>query len=221
MVRARANTGTVYSVAMPRDSPAIRAGTIGLAAAATIAAAGLVASSLGIFGRIDEPRRITYFVATGSASQGYQDSDRDLATWALRAWQNASRGRLLFEAVDESQAQIHIRWSTGDAGYGRTRRHQSGDGAVRATVFVAVDVAAMGPGIARVVREDPLMREVIVFLTCLHEIGHAIGRPHSDDAHDVMYDFALGGDVREYFLRYRGQVSTRGDLARVEWVGEL
>jgi hypothetical protein len=201
---------------MPRDSRSTRATTVGLVTAAALGAIALVASGglmPGVLGLSGAPQRVSYFIAAGEASAGYQESDRELATWALRAWQDASGGRYLFEASDEASARILIRWASVSGAYGRTQAHASADGLPRATVVVTANIGAMGPGIARIVQSDPLMREVIVYLTCLHEIGHAIGLPHTDNFEDVMYDFANGGDIREYFMRYRRQITSRADIA--------
>ena len=55
-------------------------------------------------------------------------------------------------------------------------------------------------------------RDTIVYLTCLHELGHALGLAHTADFEDVMYFFGLGGDLEEFFGRYRRALSERGDI---------
>ena len=61
---------------------------------------------------------------------------------------------------------------------------------------------------------DRLMRDVIVYLTCLHETGHALGLPHTAAFADIMYSFQFGGDIEEYFGRYRRKLEGRGDIAK-------
>ena len=56
---------------------------------------------------------------------------------------------------------------------------------------------------------DPLLRDAIVYLTCLHETGHALGLAHTADFDDIMYSFEFGGDIPEYFARYRRKLSRR------------
>jgi hypothetical protein len=73
----------------------------------------------------------------------------------------------------------------------------------------------LGPEIAQRAAKDDLLRESIVYLTCLHELGHAIGLPHTSAFDDIMYFFGYGGDIVEYFGRYRRQVRSRGDIAGV------
>lgn len=126
---------------------------------------------------------------------GCRSSDPELALWALEAWQAASDGKLTFEkAADASQAQIRIHWVTAREGlYGE---------AVGGDVYVRPE-----PG-------EGLLREAIVYLTCLHETGHALGLSHTAAFADIMYSFQFGGDIEEYFGRYRRRLSRREDIRK-------
>jgi len=64
------------------------------------------------------------------------------------------------------------------------------------------------------VNGDRLLRDAIVYLTCLHETGHALGLSHTAVFADIMYSFQYGGDIEEYFGRYRRKLETRGDIAK-------
>lgn len=101
--------------------------------------------------------------------------------------------------------------------YGEMRPSIVG-GRRRATVFIHPDADALGDDIAAAARKDPLLRDAIVYLTCLHELGHALGLAHTGAYADIMYAFGYGGDIPEYFARYRRQLTTRDDIARVSGV---
>ena len=139
---------------------------------------------------------------------GCHRDDPELAQWAVEAWQAASGGALMFTRVaEEARAQIRIYWANGNEGlYGETRPIVV-DGARGAEVYVLPTAGANG---------DALLRDAIVYLTCLHETGHALGLAHTAAFADIMYSFQFGGDIPEYFGRYRRQLSTRADI-RKHW----
>jgi predicted Zn-dependent protease len=89
-----------------------------------------------------------------------------------------------------------------------------------AAVFIRPDVESLGQDIARRARGDMLLRDSIVYLTCLHELGHALGLEHTRDSRDIMYYFGYGGDVVEYFSRYRAQIRTRNEIAMVSGLSD-
>ena len=59
---------------------------------------------------------------------------------------------------------------------------------------------------------DKLYRHTIVYLTCLHETGHALGLQHSKSFNDIMYSFEYGGNILEFFARYRRKLKTIEDM---------
>ena len=133
------------------------------------------------------------------AETGCRAADTDLAQWAMEAWKSVSDGKLkVVRTTDKSSAQIRFFWITTREGlYGETR---GGD------IYVRPD---SGEG---------LLRDTVVYLTCLHEAGHALGLRHTAEFDDIMYNFQYGGDIGEYFGRYRRKLSRREDIRRYSGV---
>jgi hypothetical protein len=145
-----------------------------------------------------------------------QKADVQLAEWALAAWQAASDGKLHLEKTEQiSRANIRLHWADSEQGqYGETRAFVA-DGVRGAEVYVRPDLRAMGPDIFAAASQDVLLRDTIVYLTCLHETGHALGLSHTADFLDIMYFFGYDkGDVREYFGRYRRKLGGRADIVK-------
>jgi hypothetical protein len=140
--------------------------------------------------------------------------DPQLAEWALKAWEKASSGKLRLEKTGQMErAHIRLFWAASNQGlYGEARPILVG-GVRGAEVYVLPDLSAMGPDIATATRMDPLLRDAIVYLTCLHESGHALGLAHTRAFADIMYSFQFGGDIPEYFGRYRRLLKSRADIA--------
>ncbi|MGH9253324.1 MAG: matrixin family metalloprotease [Vicinamibacterales bacterium] len=164
---------------------------------------------------LDGSGRVTYFIAEGRPESQYRPQDRALATWALRAWERSAGGALRFEPSPEQDALVRLRWvNAGDGQYGEMRPLYV-NGRRGAEVFVRPDTDGLGGEMARLARTDPLMRDTIVYLTCVHELGHALGLNHTDDFRDIMYFFGFGGDIPGFFHRYRAQLNRREDIAGV------
>jgi hypothetical protein len=159
---------------------------------------------------------ISYFIDDGLPDSGYRPGDNQLAVWALEDWSRASQARLRFRRVDtEESALIRVRWvPAGQGQYGETRSIVV-DGRRGAEVFIRPNTEALGPGIAASARADSLFRDTLVYLTCLHEFGHAIGLSHTATYEDIMFYFGYGGDIVNFFQRYRRKLDARDDIARV------
>ena len=134
----------------------------------------------------------------------------------MQAWQATSDGKLHLEKTDRmTQANIRVHWADAEMGkYGETRAFDTG-GMRGAEVYVLPELRGMGPYILAAGSQDPLFRDTIVYLTCLHETGHALGLSHTADFADIMYFFGYDkGDVREYFGRYRRKLRDRADIVK-------
>jgi Matrixin len=190
----------------------MRAAVLGLA----IALAGSL-SALPVqtpLNGVDAP--ITFFIAEGNQATGFRASDRQLAIWAFEAWERSASGAFHFApAAAERQARVRLFWEAPGGGqYGETQSLVV-DGRRGAAVFIRPDVNALGEDLAVRTRSDVLLRDTVVYLTCVHEIGHALGLEHTRDFRDIMYFFGYGGDIVEFFARYRAQLRAREDIAKV------
>lgn len=140
----------------------------------------------------------------------------ELAQWAMEAWADASAGLLVAERVqDVNQADVRFRWIDPERRglYGQSYAIKR-DGKTISEIVVNPNLASLGPDMAKASQNDPLYAEVILFLTCVHEAGHALGPVHTRDYADIMYSFEYGGDFVGYFQRYRLRLKTRADIKK-------
>ncbi|HEV8041898.1 MAG TPA: matrixin family metalloprotease [Bryobacteraceae bacterium] len=160
------------------------------------------------------PQTYTYWIEPCEHKESVcQAGDPQLAEWAMDAWQSAAPGAIRLQAVkDREHARIRLYWATSEQGLYGEARPILVDGKKGAEVYVRpapLDTQA-----------DRLLRDAIVYLTCLHETGHALGLPHTAAFDDIMYSFQYGGDIPEYFARYRRKLHARRDIQKNSGLSE-
>jgi hypothetical protein len=123
---------------------------------------------------------------------------------ALATWTRAASGRFVLQPVAErDSAAIRIRFADADGIYGETSpRIDRTTGAIH-----AADVL-----IARSVGADRVRQNTVVYLTALHEVGHALGLPHTSSFDDIMYAFSRPDDGERYFGAYQRRLRSADDI---------
>jgi hypothetical protein len=136
-----------------------------------------------------------------------------LAERALRTWTKASDGRVTLQRTFvRTDAKIRVVFNSAGGNYGETRPHR--DAATGLIDAADVAIAADVP-----IEVDPLTRQIIAYLTALHELGHALGLEHTTNFTDIMYLFRQPGDGPRYFGNYRALVRSAADIGGANATG--
>jgi len=179
-----------------------------LPAIVAVVAAALASTAAA---QVDAGGAVTFFVS--KTRRGKPHRDAVFVRWAFDAWSEASNGELEFvETATESDAVIRVYWvGSNNRNYGEMRAIEV-DGKRGAEIFINTSTEGLGADVHARAMRDRLFRDSVVFLTCVHEIGHAVGLSHTDNFADIMYSFQYGGDIERYFQRYRRQVKKREQM---------
>src|SRR5262249_13773884 len=136
--------------------------------------------------------------------RGLPAGDDNLVERAMRTWSKASDGHLTLQRTLASlDAGIRVYFNGAGGNYGETRPHVD-----QAGLLDAADVAIA----ADVPFADPMTKQIIAYLTALHELGHAIGLEHTTNFIDIMYLFRYPDDGPRYFGNYRVKLKTADDI---------
>lgn len=123
---------------------------------------------------------------------------------ALATWTHAATGRLVLQqSMTSDHALIRVRFARADGIYGETSpRIDRVTGFITAAeVLIAGDVAG-----------DAMGQHIVIYLTALHELGHALGLPHTNAFDDIMYSFRRPDDGERYFGAYRRRLRSDDDI---------
>jgi hypothetical protein len=134
----------------------------------------------------------------------------DMVTRAVRTWSGAAGGHFTLRGTTvEREAAIRVSFIQDRSRYGETAPRVDRSGAI-----VSADVYINGSNAG-----DLLDQRIILYLTALHELGHAIGLPHTSNFGDIMYAFRLPGDGERYFGAYRRRVKGVADIGTAKATG--
>ena len=130
---------------------------------------------------------------------------------AMQTWTKASAGQLtLRRTLVRSDAAIRVSFVNETANYGETLPHIN-----RTTGLI--DQAEVE--IAAVVPVEPFTRQIVAYLTALHELGHAVGLEHTTNFSDIMYLFRRPDDGARYFANYRALLRSADDIGSATATG--
>ena len=169
---------------------------------ALVAVTAAAAASLAQSGAAHWARGATIPVAIDS-TRAPADAAR-LVERAMRTWTEAADGRFtLTPARRDTRPAIHVRFVPSGDVYGETRPAVDRGTGLIAAADVAINADAPG---------DVMTQQIVLYLTALHELGHALGLPHTDDFSDIMYSFRRPDDGERYFGAYRRKLRAISDI---------
>jgi hypothetical protein len=130
---------------------------------------------------------------------------------ALSTWTGASDGRLAMQrTATRDAAQIRVRFAQAEGIYGEAAPRIDR----RTGFFASADVLIAGE-----IAGDAVQQRIVIYLTALHEIGHALGLPHTGEFDDIMYSFRRPDDGERYFGAYRRRLRSVADIGTARATG--
>jgi hypothetical protein len=130
---------------------------------------------------------------------------------ALKTWTDAAAGRITLQMTPAKDASIRFHFTpTGDGLYGGTAPVAD----PRTGVMLRADIM-----VTTAPELDALGRSIVIYLTSLHELGHALGLEHTEDATTIMYRFKEPEDAPRYFADYRTRIRSIEDIGTTRATG--
>lgn len=126
---------------------------------------------------------------------------------AMRTWTAAAQRRFTLQRLPEGRAgdaaAIRIMFRRGNGIYGETSPQLDN---------LTGRIASADIVIAEPMGGDATLQRIVIYLTALHEIGHALGLPHTNDFGDIMYRFQQPDDGERYFGAFRSRMRDPDDI---------
>jgi hypothetical protein len=130
---------------------------------------------------------------------GDQLVERAMATWTA-----AANGLFRLERRPGREgADIRVHFFTRDWRYGMTDARPD----PRSGLLTSAEVVVAGDADG-----DALDQQIVIYLTALHELGHALGLSHTADITHIMYLFRQPGDGERFFGSYRRRLRSADDI---------
>jgi hypothetical protein len=167
---------------------------------AAIAAMGALGATFGEGVRWPHGAKIPVWIENVNVPE----DQREMVRRAFHVWEGASDGAFSFTETQAFPPQgIRVRFVNDDENFGETMPYLD----TRTREIVKADVL-----LNRDIVGDPLHKKMVVYLTALHEIGHALGLGHTERWGCIMYKFRQSSDPPRVFVGYRKKLRSEADI---------